>query len=733
MRFFIFFYLLLNGFLSFASLETVSLKENQVEGKKSLAKNALIFEDRNNELTISDILKIKDSLYPKFSKITEDVINLNFTSSYYWVAFKIKNEKSLASEFFLETAMPITNTVDLYSQGYNNVLDLNRAGDEIPFSQRLMPHRKNIFKISLLPAQEKTFFLHLKSDGEVLKLPIVLWESDDFIKKDYQDQFILGIYYGILFFVSVFFLFFYFALENKSFLYYLSYIFFLIILQLSLDGLAFQYLWPNNTWLASHAVAISACGSVFFINRYAMDYLNTKTFIPSYHKIFQGFLIFCFLIFILCFSSGKSYSITYPSVNFIGLVSTLFILVSIFKIRLKGEKVNVFFALAFISLIMGSVIFILSNFNLIENNIFTEHALKFGSALEVIFLSVSMAMRYRQIQQEKFQAQAIALEKLEQINELKSDINIKLEQQVKERVLEYEKQSQELIQKNKDITDSINYAKRIQQAILPDDEHVKEILPESFLIYKPKDIVSGDFYFIEPIRTNDGIKLTGVVVADSTGHGVPGALISVLGSSLLKQSLTEESVNSPAEALDFLNTKIGISLRQRANIEIKDGMDIAYCVLNFKTLQLSYAGAYNPLWIIKKNKTKEIENPQNEALKEQNHQDDNITQPENKKFCLIEIKADKQPIGYSEFPKPFTNHQIQLEKGDTFYIFSDGFADQFGGPLGKKFKTGQFKELLISIQEESMEKQKQIIMDRFTQWKGNQEQVDDVCVVGVRV
>ncbi len=522
MRIFIFFYLLLTGFLSYASAETVYLQENQPEGKKSIAKNALIFEDKNNECSIYDILRIKDSLSQKFSKINEDIINLNFTSSYYWVAFKIKNEKTFSGEFFIETAMPITNKVDLYIPSYNNVLDLKRAGDEIPFSKRLMPHRKNIFKVSILPGEEKLFFLHLKSDGEVLKLPIVLWESDAFIKKDYKDQYILGIYYGILFFVSIFFLFFYFALENKSFLYYLSYIFFLIILQLSLDGLAFQYLWPNNTWLASHAVALSACGSVFFINRYAMSYLNTKTFLPSYHKIFQGFLIFCILIFVLCFSAGKTYSITYPLVNLIGLVSTLFIFVSIIKIRLKGENVNVFFTLAFVSLIMGSVIFILTNFNLVEHNFLTEHALKFGSALEVIFLSLSMAMRYRQIQNEKFQAQALALDKLAQINELKSEINIKLEQQVKERVLSYEIQSRELIQKNKDITDSINYAKRIQQAILPSEQYIKEVLPESFLIYKPKDIVSGDFYFIEPIRTNDGIKLTGVVVADSTGHGVPG-------------------------------------------------------------------------------------------------------------------------------------------------------------------------------------------------------------------
>lgn len=708
--------LFLYSFEALASWSPLYISEKQIEGKTSISTSAFILEDKNNDLAIGDILSLKDAIPEKFTPIKEEILNLNFTTSYYWVAFKIKNDKGTVREYFIEAAIPVTNKVDLYTLNANNDLDLKKGGDEISFFSRTIKHRKNLFKIRFEPGEEKSFYLHLKSDGEVLKLPLIIWESEALINKDYKDQYILGGYYGILLFVFIFFLFFYIALKKNTFLYYLLYIFCLFTLQLSLDGLSFQYLWPDNTWLSSHAVAICADLSIFFIISYAMSYLNLKKTLPYYYRVFRVFLLACVLIFILCFTGEKLFAITYPAINVTGLVSTLLILATIITARLKHQRVNLFFSLAFASIIIGSTIFILSNFNIIENTIFTEHALKFGSAFEVIFLSLSMAMRYREIQKEKNEAQANALEKLKEMNKLKDELNASLDQQVKERLAEHEIQKAELTQKNRDITDSINYAKRIQQAILPDEKFIAEVLPDSFVINKPKDIVSGDFFFIEPIRTNDGVKLTGFAVADSTGHGVPGALISILGTSFLKQSLTEKTVNSPAEALDFISNKITMSLRQKENGEIKDGMDMAFCVINYTTLELYYSGAYNPLWIVRKGETLE--------------QDPPASAPN---FILTEIKADKQPIGYFETAKPFTNHKIKLAKGDTMYIFSDGYADQFGGPQGKKFKSSRFKELLVSIQDQSMEKQKEILLDTLHQWQGDLEQVDDICIIGVRV
>lgn len=308
-----------------------------------------------------------------------------------------------------------------------------------------------------------------------------------------------------------------------------------------------------------------------------------------------------------------------------------------------------------------------------------------------------------------------------QINELMETQRHLISATWRERDLKEELKKNKLIieAQNKNILDSINYAKRIQRAILPNENYFKEVVPDSFLIYRPKDIVSGDFYFTETIKTKENDELAIIVVGDSTGHGVPGSLISVLGMSLLKQYILEEFNNSSAHALNYLNKKISILLRQQDSDgdEVKDGIDIVCCIINYKTLKLNFAGANNPIWIIKKKGTQHLLQTTN--LHEQ--------------YELIEIKPDKQPVGYNIDPKPFTNHEIQLSNGDTFYIFSDGFVDQFGGPKGKKFKSRQLKELLISIQDHALEKQKEILLEAFLKWKGQLEQVDDVCLLGIRV
>ncbi len=253
-----------------------------------------------------------------------------------------------------------------------------------------------------------------------------------------------------------------------------------------------------------------------------------------------------------------------------------------------------------------------------------------------------------------------------------------------------------LEEKNTEILDSIAYAKRIQTAILPPDKLVKEYLQSSFVLYEPKDVVAGDFYWMEP--KGDEVLFA---AADCTGHGVPGAMVSVICNNGLNRSTREFGLTDPGEILTKTR-EIVIQEFEKSEEEVKDGMDIALCALN--GLKLKYAGAHNPLWIIRKN-AEEIE----------------------------EIKANKEPIGKFLNPRPYTTHAIQLNEGDQFYIFSDGYADQFGGDKGKKFKTSNFKRLLLQISNETMSRQKELIAEHFDNWKGDLEQLDDVCVIGVRV
>jgi len=252
----------------------------------------------------------------------------------------------------------------------------------------------------------------------------------------------------------------------------------------------------------------------------------------------------------------------------------------------------------------------------------------------------------------------------------------------------------ELEEKNQEIMDSIVYAKRIQSAILPPLKLVKKYLQESFILYKPKDVVAGDFYWME---NKDGKIL--FAAADCTGHGVPGAMVSVVCNNGLNRSVREHGLTIPGEILDKTR-EIVVNEFEKSEEDVKDGMDIALC--SIEGMKLQYAGAYNPLWVIRNGE-------------------------------VLETKANKQPIGQFEKPEPYTTHSFNLEKGDSIYIFSDGYIDQFGGEKEKKFKAKAFRELLLSIQDKAMEDQKNSIDEAFEIWKGDLEQVDDVCVIGVRV
>ncbi len=262
--------------------------------------------------------------------------------------------------------------------------------------------------------------------------------------------------------------------------------------------------------------------------------------------------------------------------------------------------------------------------------------------------------------------------------------------------LETEKQKHLVEEKQKEMIESITYAKRLQEAILPPKEFIDKHLPNNFILYKPKDLVAGDFYWAEKI--ND---LFFIAAADSTGHGVPGAMVSVVCSNALNRSVKEFNLIDTGKILDKTRELV-LETFEKSVSEVKDGMDVSLLCIDKKNKLIFWSGANNPLWYIQ----------------------DNI---------LKEIKADKQPIGKTEYPKPFTRHQINYIENTTFYLFTDGFADQFGGPNGKKFKYKQFSDLLLKNTYLSQEEQSVIFDKTFKEWKGDLEQVDDVCVIGIKI
>lgn len=261
------------------------------------------------------------------------------------------------------------------------------------------------------------------------------------------------------------------------------------------------------------------------------------------------------------------------------------------------------------------------------------------------------------------------------------------------------KKNRELTQFNKDVTDSLQYACRIQEAILPDVQKIKNAFKDAFVLYLPKDVVSGDYYFF--FQKDKKIIIAAV---DCTGHGVPGALMSIIANSILKEVIVKKGIEEPSDILYALDEELFAALnKHNATVVSNDGMDIALAVFDFENNTISYSGAFRPMLLVRNNE-------------------------------IVEFDGNRYPIGmYGDVKKEFVSKQMQLQEDDTFYFFTDGYCDQFGGEQKKKFNRKRFKELLLSAQSMEMEEQESFLQYALLNWRQNEPQVDDVLVMGIRI
>jgi serine phosphatase RsbU (regulator of sigma subunit) len=279
---------------------------------------------------------------------------------------------------------------------------------------------------------------------------------------------------------------------------------------------------------------------------------------------------------------------------------------------------------------------------------------------------------------------------------------------IKKQKAEVEVQKEIIEAKNKEVTDSITYARYIQGSMLPSEKSMNALFKENFVLYKPKDIVAGDFYWTESIDNK-----TFLLVGDCTGHGVPGAMVSIVACNAINRAVKEFRLTDPALIFDKVNELMQETF-SKSDYEVKDGMDAALCVIDYNSMKLHIAAAYNPVWIVSP-----------PAIK---------TDLWEESWSLSQITADKQPIGkFEEEVVPFQLKTIGIQKGEMIYLFTDGYADQFGGPKGKKFKYKQFQEVLTKVAPLAAQEQKTILDNTIENWRGKLDQVDDICVIGIRI
>lgn len=669
------------------SMDTLVIRQQSTLLNKSIANYLHLYRSCEGA-TIHDFVQHPEK-YEKI-KLQYAVENLDFTSCTYFIDFTLSNTSNKDLQLLLQTARPISNRVDLLQVDQKQLF---RSGDGIPFRDKIIKSNQSILPITLKKNQTEHFVLHLESDGEIISLPFILWEPDKFHAQVRQQQLLSGLYYGIFLFVLIIYSLFYIQLKDSLFLFYSLYVLFSALLQFALDGYFHEYIFQSGGYPTQHVVILVAGATVLFALKYASAYLQLgrKT------RLLEIAIITCMGASLI---PGKLYELSYPLINGFSLLVIFYLLYQAIRTRINKKEASMWFISGMTILLASALIFILGNFSIIDQPEITQHALKAGSLAEIICLSLLMAIKYRSLFEEKEKAQRELLKEMHAKNLFISESNSRLEVEVAERTKELNEQGIILKQKNDDLMASIAYAERIQHVLLSNERKFKSLFHDSFILFLPRDVVSGDFFQVE---TQEDERFIYVAVADCTGHGVPGAFVSIICNSILNRSFAELPGAHPGEILNFISREINTVLNpDHSEIHIRDGMDIALLTFDTLTQKLYFSGGRMNLI----------------AINEEG---------------LVEYKAERIAIGEGHEGQSYSTTEIPFTTGTMFYAMSDGFVDQFGGEFGKKYTKKRMMELLSSVHHLSTEAQKKLIQSAYINWKKDFEQTDDVLVVGIRL
>ncbi len=507
------------------------------------------------------------------------------------------------------------------------------------------------------------------------------------------------------------------TVRDKIYLWYVAYVVSAGILIIGESGLFFEFVIKDWYFLNNYKNYVGGL-VIFFAAFFLINFLQINTYLPRWGKILYVCLFFALISCILNLLGMRLESEVLGHLS--GILACFALIIIGIVIYFKGFKTARYYIFAWFFFLVGTIVFLADLNGVFSSNFYTRHAMQIGSAIEISLLSFALADRINTYRKEKEEAQQESFDALKENERLVLDQNKILEQKVEERTLQLKESNQELSQvieeldvtnesltklnsemakKNEDITASITYAKKIQQVMLPAQSDIERLIPKHFIVYEPRDLVAGDFYWIE--QKNDK---TFIVVADCTGHGVPGAFMSMIGHELLNQTIINQQISKPDVILNEMHKSIKKALKQDETHN-RDGMDMVVVVWDKKQNTLEYAGAHNPLVITKENE-------------------------------IIELKGDKYGIGGLELKeKNFTSQLIHLDeyKNSTFYMYSDGYQDQFGGEFGKKFMKKQFKETLLKASTFEIKEQKKYLEDILKNWKKDERQTDDILVVGIQI
>jgi len=652
----------------------------------SINKSIYYFEDKKGLFSFEEIYK--PEFADNFILSAKKSLNFGYTQSTYWVKFHLKNLHPQINDWLFEIDYELLDSIDFFYLDQENKWESKPFGDMYPFEQREWDYRTFIIPLDLPDTTVRTYYLRFKTMG-TMQFPMNISREKSFLRILLLSETYYGIFFGIMFLLIIYNTFVYFSLKDISYFYYIILIISTTILVAFLSGHVFQYVLKNSMWLNNKLLPSSIALSEFCIISFTRSFLNPKKYYPKLDKVLIYFLIGSSILIFLSFFTNYHFIVQVSAYT-----AQLCILVSLLSgilCLIKGNKAALLFILAFTLFLIGALAVSYIAIGLIGENPISAHGMELGVMLNGVFLSLALINNYKISKIEKEKAQKEIIQMRQKATEI-------LEQKVKERTTEIQDINEELRQQKIEITDSIHYASRIQNALLPPDEDLDRLLPSYFILNKPRDIVSGDYYWVSR-KENKVI----VAVADCTGHGVPGAFMSILGIAFLNEIINKTEILIANEILNELRDYIRKSLHQTGKKdETRDGIEMALCVVDFANKKLQYSGALRPLYFIR-----------------------------NKE--LNEFKGDYMPIGvHDDDENSFSKKEMQFRENDIIYLFSDGYVDQLGGPNRKTFRSRKFKQLLINIHHKPLLEQKEILEKEYEEWRKDIEQIDDIMVMGIR-
>jgi two-component system, sensor histidine kinase LadS len=650
-----------------------------------IGRHLALFADSSRALTFTDITS--SSIAARFRPSASSIPNYNVTRSRVWSRLFVVNHSSVRRWYF-ECSNPNVNSVQFYLSTPTGTQSASSGFRVFPESRPVKVH-DIVFPVDLPRDTAVTCYFAL---WDVLPLQVNLsaGNADRWIERYELQNFMHGAFFGLLLMLVIYNLFIFIPVRDKVYLYYVVFVIANAWFISFLTGFGIHVPGAARILRSHPALVPYFLGASAVV--FSIVFLDLKRIYKTGYKMTVGMFFLLLTVPLLDLLGYKTESIIL--VQTYGLLFSIISFIFGWIVYRRGNTAAKFYIFGWTAYLIGLIMHICTDLRVLPFNAFTHNSLEIFTAVEAILLSMAVGDKINLFKKEKEQAQQESLEAARKNEQLVREQNVVLAQKVKERTHELEESKKIVEEKNKEILDSINYAQRIQHTLLAHDEILSANLASYFVLFRPKDIVSGDFYWA---AEKSGMFY--LAVCDSTGHGVPGAFMSLLNISYLNEAVIEKSIPKPNDAIGHVRNRLIESLSMYGG---QDGMDGSLLAIRRGAGTIQYAAAHNGVIRVRDGTCEQFE-------------------------------GDKMPIGKGERNDPFLLREIPVRAGDMIYVYTDGFADQFGGPRGKKFKYKQLDDLLTSIAQLDMEEQRVRLERAFEEWKGRLEQVDDVCVLGFRV